>query len=110
MIHVNNVDMTNIDFQTAQEAISQTNYLNIVSELSFSFFSRPTNYCWLCILQQQYCTCQNSHQAIPQKILMNLELLNLFQVNVPILYPLKTPENFWFSGVFSGVKMETARN
>ena len=38
---------------------------------------------------------------------MNLELLNPFQANVPILYPLKTPENLWFSGVFSGVKMET---
>ena len=33
--------MTNIDFQTAREAISQTNYLNIVSELSFSFFHDP---------------------------------------------------------------------
>ena len=27
--------------------------------------------------------------------------------NVPILYPLKTPENLWFSGVFRGYKIET---
>ena len=38
-------------------------------------------------------------------------LLNLFLVNVLILYPLKTLENLWFSGVFRGYKMGTlARN
>ena len=38
-------------------------------------------------------------------------LINLFLVNIPILYPLKTLENRWFSGVFRGYKMETlARN
>ena len=26
--------------------------------------------------------------------------INPFVTNVPISYPLKTPENFWFSGVF----------
>ena len=32
-------------------------------------------------------------------------------VNVPILYPLKTPENLWFSGVFRWYKIGTlARN
>ena len=37
--------------------------------------------------------------------------INLFLANVPILYPVKTPENFWFSGVFMGYKMGTlARN
>ena len=30
--------------------------------------------------------------------------INPFLVNVPILYPLKTPENLWFSGVFRGIK------
>ena len=36
--------------------------------------------------------------------------VNSFQANVPILYPLKTPENR-FSGVFKGCKMGTlARN
>ena len=36
---------------------------------------------------------------------------NLFLANVPILYPLKTPEKLWFYGVFGGYKMETlARN
>ena len=40
-----------------------------------------------------------------------LKFLKRSLVNVPILYPLKTPENFWFSGVFRGYKMETlARN
>ena len=37
--------------------------------------------------------------------------VNLFLANVPILYPLKTPENIRFSGVFRRYKMETlARN
>ena len=26
--------------------------------------------------------------------------LNAFLANVPILYPLETPENLWFSGIF----------
>ena len=29
---------------------------------------------------------------------------NPFLANAPILYPLKTPENLWFSGVFRGYK------
>ena len=29
--------------------------------------------------------------------------INPFQANIPISYPLKTPENLWFSGVFSGI-------
>ena len=37
--------------------------------------------------------------------------LNPFLTNVPLLYPLKTPENHWFSGVFRGYKIGTlARN
>ena len=32
---------------------------------------------------------------------------DLFLANVPILYPLKTPENQWFSGVFRGYKRAT---
>ena len=40
-----------------------------------------------------------------------IRLFNPFLANVPILYPLKTPENLWFSGVFRGYKMGTlARN
>ena len=36
---------------------------------------------------------------------------NAFLVNVPILHPLKTPENLRFSGVFRGYEMGTlARN
>ena len=36
---------------------------------------------------------------------------NPFLANVPILYPLKTPENQRFSGVFRGYKIGTlARN
>ena len=39
------------------------------------------------------------------------DTLNQFLANAPILYPLKTPENQRFSGVFSGYKMGTlARN
>ena len=36
---------------------------------------------------------------------------NPFLTNLPILYPLKTPANLWFSGAFRGYKMGTlARN
>ena len=41
---------------------------------------------------------------------ISLQLLNKFNpfpVSVPILYPLKTPENLWFSGVFMAYKMGT---
>ena len=31
--------------------------------------------------------------------------INPFVSNVPILYPLKRPENLWFSGVFRGFKI-----
>ena len=31
-------------------------------------------------------------------------IFNPFLANVPILYPLKTPENLWFSGLFGGIK------
>ena len=42
---------------------------------------------------------------------MDFRLLSSFLANDPILYPLKTPENLWFSGVFRGYKMGTlARN
>ena len=30
-------------------------------------------------------------------------IINSFLANIPILYPLKTPENLWFSG---GIKCE----
>ena len=41
----------------------------------------------------------------------NTEYFNPFLANVPILYPLKTPQNQGFSGVFRGYKMGTlARN
>ena len=33
--------------------------------------------------------------------------INPFWANVPILHPLKTPENLWFSGVFRGCRMGT---
>ena len=36
----------------------------------------------------------------------SIQVINTFLVNVPILYPLKTPENQKFSGVFRGYKME----
>ena len=34
-------------------------------------------------------------------------LINLFLAYVLILYPLKTPENLWFSSVFREYKMKT---
>ena len=34
-------------------------------------------------------------------------VFNLFTVNAPILYSLKTPENLWFSGMFWRYKMGT---
>ena len=33
--------------------------------------------------------------------------INPFLANIPISYPLKTPENLWLSGVFRGNKMGT---
>ena len=36
-----------------------------------------------------------------------LEWVKSFLANVPILYPLKTPENLWLSDVFRGYKMGT---
>ena len=43
--------------------------------------------------------------------MFRLNLINPFLTNVPILYPLKTPENQRFSIVFRGYKMGTlARN
>ena len=42
------------------------------------------------------------------KTLMGLMLfINPFMANAPILYPLKTPENQRFSGIFRHYKMET---
>ena len=32
-------------------------------------------------------------------------LFNPFATNVPLLYPLKTSENLWFSDVFGGCKI-----
>ena len=40
------------------------------------------------------------------QILRSLNI-NLFLANVPILHPLKTPENLWFFGVFKGYKIGT---
>ena len=42
---------------------------------------------------------------------LQIHIVNPILANVPILYPLKTPENQRFSGVFKGYKMGTlARN
>ena len=52
----------------------------------------------------------NQCGAIANKLisLMNMQIVFLFkplQANASILHPLKTLENLWFSGVFSGCKM-----
>ena len=36
-----------------------------------------------------------------------MQFFNLLLANIPILCPLKTPENLWFSGVFGGYKIGT---
>ena len=47
--------------------------------------------------------CSSWRSFIPEIVVRNFN--NLFLVNVPILYSLKTPENRWFSGVFRWYKM-----
>ena len=37
---------------------------------------------------------------------IDIKSVDPFLANVPILNPLKTPENLWFSGVFMGFKMD----
>ena len=58
----------------------------------------------------------NKSVKVGKKIVLDPEVIyaralalqdNPFLANVPILYPLETPENLWFSGVFRGYKMET---
>ena len=39
-------------------------------------------------------------------LLRTSTLINPCLANVSILYPLKTPENLWYSGIFRGYKME----
>ena len=39
------------------------------------------------------------------KYLQKITFFNTFLTNVPILYPLKIPENVWFSRVFRGYQM-----
>ena len=57
---------------------------------------------------------QNSkdfHKGFSNYLIKDQCSLNPFLHNVPILYPLKTPENLWFSGVFRGYELGTlARN
>ena len=48
--------------------------------------------------------CQKSEKKTGELILIIL-ILNPFLATVPISYPLKTPENLWFSLVFRGCKM-----
>ena len=59
-----------------------------------------------------YLICKYSFNVTHNIIKHFLELVtNTFLANVLILYPLKIPDNLWFSGVFRGYKMGTlARN
>ena len=60
------------------------------------------------IMMQKYQTLRLN--SSPHFIMVTLRL-NPFLANVPILYPLKTPENQRFSDIFTGYKMGTlARN
>ena len=49
----------------------------------------------VCVCVFFYTNCQMVEQPI----------FNLFLANVPVLYPLKTPETFCFSGVFMGYEL-----
>ena len=52
----------------------------------------------------------NANNILKVRILI-IFFLNPYLAKVPNLYPLKTTENLWFSGVFRGYKMGTsARN
>ena len=46
-------------------------------------------------------------KTISDKQMLTDNVINPFPANDPILYPLKTPESLWFSGVFRGYKMGT---
>ena len=48
-----------------------------------------------------------SSMQVLTKNIYNSEKINPFLANVPILYPLKTPENRRFSDVFRGYKLGT---
>ena len=51
---------------------------------------------------------EESNRNHPTPLLLSpFVSINPFLANVPILYPLKTPENLWFSGVFRRYKMGT---
>ena len=61
--------------------------------------------------ETEFCALEESVRNLNDLILRtktsyydNLGKLNPFLTNVPILYPLKIPENLWFSGVFRGYK------
>ena len=41
------------------------------------------------------------------KWVQSLYVINTFLANVPISFPLKTPENLWLSGVFRGNEIRT---
>ena len=41
------------------------------------------------------------------KWVQSLYVINPFLANVPISFPLKTPENLWLSGVFRGNEIRT---
>ena len=61
-----------------------------------------------CFLRSEFCHHGESSQFICSHIYnVNIALLwvNLFLTKIPILYPLKTLEYFWFSGVFRGYKV-----
>ena len=47
------------------------------------------------------------HSNLKMLLLDHEAYVKPFLANAPILYPLKTPENIWFSGVFRASKMRT---
>ena len=46
---------------------------------------------------------QEPVKLLKERFLLIFFITNPFLVNVPILYPLETPENLWVAGVFQGV-------
>ena len=90
---------------------------DIRGSIIFSFVEKESNE--IIFLKNGYLkiepakNCQNFHNFLISQLLENrlITVVNTFLANAPILYSLKTPKNFWFSGVFRGYKMGTlARN
>ena len=74
------------------------NYTNKVGFTDEHFSNSPYNL-------NRLITAYLNINYIRNKIDSQMDKINPFPADNPILYPLKTPESPWFSGVFKGYKM-----